>query len=95
MRLYPPRVLRRCVYTRLEYYGVGVYSRLEFYGGASIPALSITEVRLYPPSIHTRITEVRLYPPRVFTEVRLYPPRVLRRCVYTRLEYYGGASIPA
>ena len=25
----------------------------------------------------------------------LYPPRILRRCCYTRLEYYGDVAIPA
>ena len=49
VRLYPPRVLRRCVYTRLEYYG-----------GASIPAWSITEVRLYPPRVLRRCVYTRL-----------------------------------
>ena len=24
-----------------------------------------------------------------------YPPRILRRCSHTRLEYYGGLTIPS
>ena len=49
VHLYPPRVLRRCIYTRLGYYG-----------GASIPALGTTEVHLYPPRVLRRCIYTRL-----------------------------------
>ena len=87
MRISLPRVLRRFAYARPEYYV-----------GASIPAWSITEVRLYPPRVLRRCVYTRLVcygvapiPAKNITEVRLYPPRELRRCVYTRLEYCEGA----
>ena len=80
MLLYPPRILRRCCYTRLEYYGdvaisilggySNIFARLEYYGDVAIPAKNTTEMLLYPP-------------------------RILRRCCYTRLEYYGDDAIPA
>ena len=46
MLLYPPRILRRCCYTRLEYYG-----------DVAIPAL---EMLLYPPRILRRCCYTRL-----------------------------------
>ena len=49
MRLYPPRVSRRCVYTRLGYHG-----------DAFIPAKGITEMRLYPPRVVRRCVHTRL-----------------------------------
>ena len=49
MRLYPPRVSRRSLYTRLAYNG-----------DASIPAQGITEMRLYPLKVLRRCVYTRL-----------------------------------
>ena len=49
MLLYPPRILRRCCYIRLEYYG-----------DVAIPAKNTTEMFLYPPKILRRCCYTRL-----------------------------------
>ena len=49
MRLYPPRVSRRSLFTRLVYNG-----------NASIPAQGIMEMRLYPLKVLRRCVYTRL-----------------------------------